>query len=218
MKKISILIVSITLVLGLALTGKTSVKAKNDTYIDTKINANIPDSTNGNGCFISFYEWFTTNNDYIEFLKLAFNITSNDFIQILLEGGKKAQNQGYIDENGTPCILYISSEELLNKWLRDNAYIEYGATYKDGITGVKLSNGLHYVKYGYDALYELLQLRGELQAYVLDSDNVPEVFVRKNAEASSYTDIWYVFSDLKKPYVINNTWQYKVLVFYRGCR
>lgn len=213
MKKISILILSIVLIFALALTSKTQVKAKTDAYIDTKVEINIPDSTNGNGCFISFYEWFNEHDDYIDFLKLAFNISSNDFIQILLEGGKKAQNQGYIDENGTPCILYISSEELLNKWLRDNAYIEYGASYKDGITGVNLSNGLHYVKNGYDALYELLQLKGELQAYVIDPDNVPEVFVRKNAEASSYSDTWYVFSDLKKPYIINGTWQYKVLEY-----
>lgn len=213
MKKISILIVSITLVLGLALTSKTLVKAKTDSYIDTKVEANIPDSANGNGCFISFYEWFESNDDYIEFLKLAFKIDSNNFIQILLEGGKKAQNVGYIDENASPCILYISSEELLNKWLRDNAYIEYGATYKDGITGVNLSNGLHYVKNGYDALYELLQLKGELQAYVLDPEDVPDVFYKKNSEASTYSDTWYIFSDLKKPYVINNTWHYKALEY-----
>ena len=213
MKKISILVVSITLILALALIGKSPVKAKTDTYINTKIEANIPDSTNGNGCFLSFFEWFNSPDDYINFLKLDFNIVSQDFIQILLEGGKKAQNLGYIDENGTPCILYISSEELLNKWLRDSAYIEYGATYKDGITGVNLSNGLHYVKYGYDALYELLQLKGELQAYVLDPNDVPEVFCRKNAEASTYADSWYIFSDLKKSYVINNTWQYKVFEY-----
>lgn len=213
MKKISILVVSIALVLGLALIGKGPVKAKTDTYIDTKKETNIPDSTNGNGCFISFYEWLDSGDDYINFLKLAFNIPSNDFIQILLEGGKKAQNLGYIDENGTPCILYISSEDLLNKWLRDNLFIEYGSSYREGITGVSNGEYSPVGKDGFHALHQLLQLKGELQAYVLDSDDVPEVFCRKNAEASTYSDTWYVFSDLKKPYVINNTWQYKVLEY-----
>lgn len=215
MKKVYLFILSAVLVLGLVLTGKDSVKATTENYIDTNITTNIPNSTNGSGCFIGFNEWFKTADDLYSFLELEFgqNCQNTDFIGRLGEQVIMAQNLGYIDADFKPCILYISSEDLLNKWLRDNLFIEYGATYKEGITGVSNGEYSPVGKEGFHALHQLLHLRGELQLYVLSPADIPGVFYKTNSEADSLIDKYYIFSEIKKPYVINNTWQYKSLEY-----
>lgn len=215
MKKIFLFIISAVLVLGLVLTGKGSVKATTENYIDTGITTDIPNSSNGSGCFIAFNEWLKTADDLYSFLELEFgqNCQNTDFIGRLGEQLIMAQNLGYIDADFKPCILYISSEDLLNKWLRDNLFIEYGATYKEGITGVSNGEYSPVGKEGFHALHQLLKLRGELQVYIFFPADIPGVFYKTNSEADSLTDKYYIFSEIKKPYVINNTWQYKSLEY-----
>lgn len=215
MKKIFLFIISAVLVLGLVLTGRGSVKATTENYIDTGITTDIPNSSNGSGCFIGFNEWLKTADDLYSFLELEFgqNCQNTDFIGRLGEQLIMAQNLGYIDVDFKPCILYISSEDLLNKWLRDNLFIEYGATYKEGITGVSNGEYSPVGKEGFHALHQLLRLRGELEVYILSPADIPGMFYKTNSEADSLTDTWYIFSEIKKPYVINNTWQYKSLEY-----
>ena len=215
MKKVCLFILSVALVIGLVLAGNNSVKATTESYIDTAVKTDIPNSTNGSGCFISFYEWIYTADDLYSFLELEFgqNCQNTDFIGRLGEQLIMAQNLGYIDLDLKPCILYISNENLLNKWLRDNMFIEYGATYKDGITGVNNGEYSPVGKDGFHALYQLLKLRGELQAYVLSPEDIPGVFFKANPDADNLTDTWYIFSEIKKPYIINGTWQYKSLEY-----
>lgn len=215
MKKIFLFIISAVLIFILVLTGNSSVKATTESYIDTGITTDIPNSSNGSGCFIGFNEWLKTADDLYSFLELEFgqNCQYTDFIGRLGEQVVMAQNLGYIDADFKPCILYISSEDLLNKWLRDNLFIEYGSTYQEGITGVSNGEYSPVGKEGFYALHQLLRLRGELQLYVLSPADIPGVFYKLNNNADSLTDKYYIFSEIKKPYVLNNTWQYKPLEY-----
>lgn len=200
---------------------KQKVEASSNSFIDTGVHTTLPDSIDGNGVFLNFCSFFENKKDLGLFLKLVYGneLTIDDQVIIFPEGTPLSYSFPYylivgsstyfaIREDGLyqPYVLYISSEELLNKYLRDKAYIEYGQTYLD------CKN--------YMALYDLFQQRSELQVSLLQPEDIPNVYCKVSIpEVSLYKGYeslfceWYLFSETRLPYIINSTWQYKTLEY-----
>lgn len=196
---------------------KASENAFTSTFIDTGITTTIPNSIKGNGIFVNLFHFLSSRQDLALFLQKVYGNEieingetivipegmplSSFFVYYLLAG-----NQTYYcirdDDLYQPFVLYVSSEEMLNKYLRDKDYIEYGETYEDCTN--------------YMVLYDLLQQKSELQISILEAEDIPDVYCKivtpEVALYKGYESLfcnWYLFSETRLPYIINGTWQYK---------
>lgn len=187
---------------------KASENASTSTFIDTGITTTIPDSIKGNGCYLSLYD-FCLNNEYLlSFLRLEFPDELNTVLRL-----QKGIEKGYFDEKLKPSIVYITSEELFNTWLRSHMYISRYDTYKEGLGGYYGENGVFINLGAYNALHELLQSEEEVKAYILKPEEVPDIYYDEYEIIDSAFAKYYKFSETRLPYIINGTWQYKAIEY-----
>lgn len=188
---------------------KQKVEASSNSFIDTGVHTTLPDSIDGNGCFLSLYDFCPNgSDDLVSFLRIEFPEETSTILRI-----QKAIEKGYFDDTFKPCMIYITNEESFNQWLRNKMYIHKYSTYRDGLGGFYGEKGTFINLGAYNALHELLHSEEELKAYILQPEEVPEVYYDIYETVLSTFGKYYKFSETRLPYIINSTWQYKALEY-----